>query len=182
MKHEVLIFLAILINIFIIIYYTIGFFSIIYTKVPYIPTPNKHIKHLIKQYPLRNTNSLKIVDLGCGDARSLFLFQEAYPNIKAEGYEINSVPVYLKAKPKIYLTKNKNIQVHNKSFYNEDLSDVNIVYTYLTPTLYEKLLIKLRKTKKEHILISYRFKVPNETPTQIIDIPKSKRKFYIYTI
>jgi hypothetical protein len=86
--------------------------------------------------------------------------------------------------------------MHLQNFLNVDLSEPTIIFNFLTPAVIPNLMQKLiTETHPGQTIISYGFKLPDWTPTQIIDPPPASSheasradqpdqsnasKFYVY--
>lgn len=112
--------------------------GILFSKVPYCPTPNVALDEIIKELKIQ-PNQI-IYDLGCGDGR--FLFAAEKFGAKTFGYEI-SLPSYLRAQ--FYIKKRRlKTKIYFKNFYKANLNNADVVFCFLTKRVIgevEKLLI-----------------------------------------
>ena len=83
------------------------------------------------------------VDCGSGDGR--MLIEAARRGAKATGYDINLFLVWL-SRIKVFLSgQRKRIKIHWRSFYNADLSGVDMVLLYCTDGSMIRLAKKMTK-------------------------------------
>lgn len=149
-----------------------------YTGVPYAPTPRATLLSILKQLDIKNGQIL--YDLGCGDARLLFL-AEAY-DADARGFELSPFSL-LRAYAAKCLKKSK-VKIYYKNFFHHDLSDADVVFCFLVdramPRLEKKLLAELKKGAK---VVSYGFFFPHWKHAQVIE-PSNTSSFptkaYVY--
>ena len=67
-------------------------------RVPFVPTPKKHVKKIIDLYGLKPGQ--KFYDLGCGEGR--FIVEASKRGAKATGFELAPWP-FARAKANIFL-------------------------------------------------------------------------------
>lgn len=125
--------------------------------VPFVPLSKKQLKAVDKNIKLKPDD--KVVDLGCGDARVLRMFEKQ--GVKdLTGYEINFW-AYLLAKIKNKLLKSKS-KVYFKNFKKVDLSKYNVIFCYLLDNYVNSLKEKFDKELKPGTrIISYSFSIKN---------------------
>lgn len=141
--------------------------------VPFISSPSCDLKNICKSADLKKGEI--IYDLGCGKANLLTVASKEF-GAKGIGYEISLWPFvwaylrikFLKADVKIYL----------KNFLKADLSQADVVFCYLFPEIMEKLESKFQSELKSGArVVSHSFKLPNITPSNVIDGKQSKKIF-----
>jgi hypothetical protein len=160
----------------VIILIVIGSLLYGFITVPYVPTP-QHILKEIEKLNLIHDNQT-IVELGSGDASFLRYFARRNV-IKAYGYEI-SPPLVLLSTILAKLPKYKgSIHIQWKSYYDADIVNADIIYTYLLPKALRSLIPLFSQMKEGAQIISYDFRIPGYEPQQTIQIGKTK-KLYIY--
>ena len=125
--------------------------------VPFVPLSKKQLRAVDKNIKLKPND--KVVDLGCGDARVLRMFEKQ--GVKdLTGYEINFW-AYLLAKIKNKLLKSKS-KVYFKNFKKVDLSKYNVIFCYLLDNYVNSLKEKFDKELKPGTrIISYSFSIKN---------------------
>jgi ribosomal protein L11 methylase PrmA len=130
----------------------IVFFLILFAFVPliffwgaiYLPTKKETIKKMIELAKIKPGD--RAVDLGAGDGRLVIALAKA--GAEAHGYEINPFLVFL-AKLNIYRAGLKNKAfIHFKNFWEEDLSDFDIVVVFGISHIMKKLEAKIEKELK----------------------------------
>lgn len=171
--------LALAVLIIIVLY----FFSTIihlWRMVPFVPTTKRATEYMINLAQLKPGE--KVYDLGCGDGRFLI---EAQKHTKTTAYGFENAPFpYLLAKIKQYLAK-ANIQISMKNFFQQNLTDADVIFCYLGPETMQKLKPKLQKEcKKGTRVYSNSFAIHDLKPKKVW--PKNKEHrlpaVYLYTI
>ena len=111
--------------------------------VPFVSLSKKQLRVIDKNIKLKPGD--RVVDLGCGDARVLRMFEKQ--GVKdLTGYEINFW-AYLMAKIKNKLLKSKS-KVYFKNFKKVDLSEYNVIFCYLLDNYINSLKEKFDKELK----------------------------------
>lgn len=117
--------------------------------------------------------SEKVADLGSGDGRISIEF--AKKNAFVEGFELDSLLANLSEELIKKSLLEKNIIIHRKDFWDEDLSRFNIVCIYPMPDIMQALETKLQNEliKGARILLNY-------YPFPTWEYEKSKDNVYLY--
>jgi SAM-dependent methyltransferase len=144
---------------------------------PFRSTEKKVIEDLLKNVKLPKKG--KIYDLGSGTGAAIFLLAE---KVEANfiGIEKNSLLNFY-AKQRLFFKKNKEkISFKNEDIENINLSDANLVYSYLSGKAYQKFGNKFAKEIKKGItFIALRFKF-DHPQFKLQKTIKSKYPIYIY--
>ncbi len=152
--------------------------AILFTKVPFVPTPKRNVKIIIDQLALKPGQIF--YDLGCGDGR--FLIEAQNRGAKAIGFEI-SLWAYLRAKINLLINKSQ-AKIFYKNFYQANLSNASGVFCFLMDTVMPKVEAKLKKELGIGAkIVCYGFPLPSWPPEKIIDLkPKDRKssKIYLY--
>ena len=164
------------------ILWSIGNFK---NKVPFVAASNAVLKDIAKALAIKDDSV--VYDLGCGDGRILIYLSQLNSKAKYIGVENSIFPILL-AKFGSYFSKKKTgnrVEVINKDFFKQDLSNATHVFTYLYPGIMDELLPKFEKEFKPGTkLVSLSFKFANKLPVEEIDLNRSKyklgRKIYVY--
>jgi SAM-dependent methyltransferase len=145
--------------------------------VPFVPTENKVVEKMIEIAELKKGE--KIYDLGCGDGRILEVAMSKAP-VEAIGIEISYIVISL-ARLRSWW-KGSSIKLIRKNFYNQDLSDADIVICYLFPGVMKKLQKKFEKELKPGArVISYSFPMIEWQPSKtLITKEKKPKNFLVY--
>ena len=118
-----------------------------------------------------------VYDLGCGDGTALITAAKEF-GANGTGIEIDPVRFWTS---KLLVRKNglsKNIRILRKNFFNEDISEADIVIVYLVPKTLQKLLPKFKKElKKGTRIVSYVYEM--DLPLKKYD---KRKKLRLYTI
>jgi precorrin-6B methylase 2 len=139
---------------------------------PFVTTPNKIIKEIIKLANIKSNDV--VVDMGSGDGR--ILIEAAKYCKKSIGYEINPYLVLWSKIISRVKKSNHKIFINWKNYMNADLTDASIVVLYgirgFIPALERKLEKELSRGT---LIISYKFKLTN-----FKFIKKTKSNIFIY--
>jgi len=107
---------------------------------PYMGTPKRLIRKALQMTKLKAGE--KVYDLGCGNGRVLVLAAGEF-GAEAIGFEL-SYHHYLLSKLNIFLRGLQGrAKVRWKNLYNENISDADVVFLWLTPKAFRKLEQKL---------------------------------------
>ncbi len=132
---------------------------------PFVPTPMKRVKEMVKLAKLKQGD--RVYDIGCGDGRFVYVAANQY-GANATGYELSPL-VYVLARIMKLIWKSK-AEISFANFKMQDLSDADVIFCYLLPESLKKFEKKLTKmTKPGTKLISYAFEMPNWNLVQRIE-------------
>ncbi|MCO6430519.1 MAG: hypothetical protein J5J00_06630 [Deltaproteobacteria bacterium] len=150
----------------------------LWTRVPYYPTSKRTYRHVLDLIPAEK--EFRVAELGCGFGGLMLYIARHRPLCRIDGYEISPLP-FLISRFRVLLSRQKNITVYPKSFWNADFSVYQLVYAFLSPEPMEELWKKVKsEMKPASIFISNSFQVP-AAPNQEIEIGDRRRcKLLIY--
>lgn len=125
----------------------------------YTRTPQKTVEAILDVLEL--ADNMIVYDLGCGDGR--FLFEaEKRAKISGMGFEINPLPFFLAVITRFF--RRSNVQFRFSNFWDNSVSDANVIFCYLFPDVLVKLKEKLEtELIQETIVISCNFPIENWT-------------------
>lgn len=112
-----------------------------------------------------------LIDLGCGDARSLILAAQKFG---AKGIGIERSPYcFFKSKFNVFLSGQKNIKIlfGNFSKYEKEIKEADVIYVYLLNSalkMIESWIFSLIKPGTK--IVSLAFFFPNHKPKKIIKV------------
>ncbi len=130
--------------------------------VPFVPTPMSVIHDSLTLAKLKGNEV--IYDLGAGDGRLVIEAKRRYPNVQAIGYEL-AIGVWMLAQLRRMWLKSK-AKISMKNFMSQDLSDADVLFTYLSPGFMREMLPKLKAELKPGTkIISHAFVFPDRKPT-----------------
>ena len=117
------------------------------------------------------------IELGCGDGR---VVKHAVQNYKVTGIGVDINPFLIWfCKISSRIQRIQNIKFYSKDVLAVDISQADIIYIFLFPSLVKKLQDKiLHKSKKNAVIISHGFKIAYLSKF-LIDTRKGK-KFATY--
>ena len=160
--------------IFLILISLVAFWQIclIYAQVIGAPTVYANKEAIIEACKLSGLKKGQtIIDLGCGDARSLIIASKEF---EAFGIGIERSPYcYLKSKFNVFLSGQKNIRIlfGDIQKYSKETEKADVVYVYLLNSVLTKiedwLFAKVSPTTK---IVSLAFSFPNHKPDRIIKV------------
>ena len=159
--------------------YTVLFHA--WWRVPYVPTPMSIVRVMVQVANLKPGDT--VMDLGAGDGRLLRTAKKAEPGITAIGYE-GAFFVWWWGKLKNVLSGRTDIRWYRKNFLVEDLSEADVIFTYLTMDTMKKLLGKFRRELRPGTrIVTHAFRLPDIEPTekqQVKGIVGGKSNVYLY--
>lgn len=116
-----------------------------FMAAPFVPTPKKVIRRALEEIKL-DKNEL-LYDLGSGNGRVIIMASKEF-GVRSVGFEL-SFHHYLISKLNIFLNGCiRKATARWKNFLNEDLSEANVIFIWLTPKGNRKLEEKLNKELK----------------------------------
>lgn len=127
--------------------------------------------------------AMKFADLGCGIGGTLGYLADARPDGTFTGIESAPIPMAI-AKLRMLFSRKRNVQLRYADMWGLDLSEFDMVYTFLSPAPMERLFEKVqREMKPGSIFISNSFHVPAVTPTRMVEIAdRRKTKLLVWKI
>lgn len=117
--------------------------------VPFVPTPMFVVKEMIKMADVKS--GYNIYDLGCGDGR-LVIEASKIDNTKCIGVE-NKFDVVLTANFRKFYKNAKMAIIKRADMYKEDISDADVIFTYLLPIAMDKIEDKIVKECKNGVVV-----------------------------
>lgn len=121
-----------------------------------------------------------IYELGAGWGALGIAAAKANPQAQIIGLELSPVPLLI-AKFRAWIGGHKNCSFERADFFERDLSDADVILSYLLIVLLEKLEPKLEKELKPgSTVICNTFAPPNWTPTKTRHVGKMLYDFNIY--
>lgn len=125
--------------------------------VPYVPSPMKIVQEMISLAGVKEGDN--VYDMGCGDGR-VVTETSFIKNTKCVGIEWKK-DVFFTAKVRNFIKKGKAI-IKNGDMYKLDISDADVIFTYLLPHAMDKLENKiLTECKNSVVIVSHGFVFKN---------------------
>ena len=141
---------------------------------PWVPTKKGDVDRLNKLVSLSEGDSF--VELGCGNGRVCRAVLENNPGARVVGVEL-SIAQYLVARLQ---SASKPIRYYFQNVFKHDLSQYDVVYMFLMPETYEKMVPKLEaEVKPGAQVISYVWPIPGWEP-ELVDKKKDALDLYVY--
>jgi len=143
-----------------------------------LSTNNTAIKKILRDIDFSAAN--KFYDLGAGNGKLISHIAKRYPGLECVGIEYNLV-AYCCARLRNVFSRKKVIY-RRGNFFEIDISDANIIYTYLFPNIMNRLEIKFaRELKKGTLVIVNSFPLKSREPKTIIQGKAGALDtFYVY--
>ncbi len=132
---------------------------------PFLPTPTYLIRRAFEEAGLKKGD--KIYDLGSGTGKALIIAEKYFDAVPV-GFELSPI-LYMLSKINILLKRTKKSKIVFGNFYNQDISDADVVFTFLIPRSMKKL--KLKFEKELHYgtkVISYVSEIEGWEPKKIL--------------
>lgn len=116
--------------------------------VPYVPTSMKIVSEMIEMANIKEGDN--VYDMGCGDGR--LVTEASYiKDTKCIGVEWKA-DVVLTAKIRNFFKRSKAI-IKRGDMYKQDITDADIIFTYLLPHAMDRLENKILKECKDSVVI-----------------------------
>lgn len=171
-------------SIFYLILLSVIIFSAILTGysaligAPFLPTPARLIRKVFEEIGLKEGD--KIYDLGSGTGKALVIAEKYFGAIPV-GLELSPV-LYVISKINLFFRGTKKSKVIFGNFYNQNISDADVIFIFLMPRSIEKLRSKFEnELRKGAKVISYAFEMKGWSPKKTIRDGKSQAVF-VYEI
>lgn len=148
--------------------------------VAFVPTPQTVTDAMIDLADL--TSGETLVDLGAGDGRVLARAMERVPGVRAIGYE-GAFGVWLLSRFRAWFSRYRPVMLR-RNFLTEDLSQADVVFTYLSISMMQKLAPKFRsELKKGARVVSHAFSIKGLEPEKVTTVTMpffGVTKVYLY--
>lgn len=124
-------------------------------RVPFVATPKKYLTKIVSilGHELAEKKDLVIYDLGCGTGDFIWAFEEIYGDKikRIVGVEFSPLLIFY-AKIKAHFKKSTAIFLQ-QDFFNVNLSNADLIYLFLVPTVLEQVWQKIIKEGKSGLLV-----------------------------
>jgi len=139
---------------------------------PYAQTPDEVVREMLKLTKIKPNELL--VDLGCGDGDVLVIAASEF-KCRCVGYEIDSVLANAASNKVKELGLENRVKVIHGDLFDADLSDVDVVFLYLTPRMLDSLKGKLeRELRKGVRVVSHDYPIEGWRPKAVKELKKSE--------
>lgn len=127
---------------------------------PYLPTRKKAAEDALDLMALKKSQTM--LELGSGDGRVLRL--AAARGLKVVGYEINPVLVLISLV--VTFKYRKNVRIIWGNYWLKRWPPHDAIYVFLLESYMPKLDARIKRNKKQVMLVSNAFEIPNKKPTK----------------
>jgi hypothetical protein len=123
----------------------------------------------------------RVADLGSGLGGALRAMAEAPRVVEAVGFETAPLPWLIS---RMRFGWHPRIRLRRASFWNERLTDFDVVYAFLSPVPMPRLWAKLvREARRPMLLISNSFAVPDVEPDEVIELDDARgTELFLYRL
>ncbi|MFA6410235.1 MAG: hypothetical protein WCW26_01510 [Candidatus Buchananbacteria bacterium] len=163
---------------FIVIFLILGTLALAgFSAAPWVPLWKKDIRRMLK---LAEVKPGEIVyDLGAGDGRIIIIAASEFGAL-ATGFEFAFLPYFLAWVKIKLLGLSKKAKLKYGSFFTQDLSQADVICTFLSTQAMERLSPKFKKELKPGCrIVSYAFSLPGFEP-KVVDKPEKMATVYVY--
>lgn len=148
---------------------------------PSVPSCGKVKEAMLKDVASvlqKASNTMTVIDLGSGWGTLLLPLAKQFPQHRFVGYELAKLPFLIS---NLRSKKLKNIAFHRMDILKADISDSDIVFLFLLPSMMQKLTNKCQKEmKKDALIYSNRFRLPNVEENTKVSLGSDFESYYIY--
>lgn len=151
----------------------------IWATVPYVPTQQAVLDEAFSMANFEKGD--KFYDLGAGDGRVLIQAKKRFPTITAVGYEC--VPTVWMFGQSYVRWFGRKVDLRYGNFFSKDLSDADVIFTYLFPGVMKKLEKKFeRELKPGTRIVSHAFLFADREPDEhrTVQCGRRRRNLYLY--
>ena len=147
------------------------------SRVPLWLSGERARRALLDQLP--SVEQARFLELGGGFAGPALSVQRARPDWQVDACEWAPLP-FLLGLIRLRLARS-TVRWWRRDFWTIDFADYDCIYAYLSPAPMAKLWAKCeRELAPGSLLISYRFAVPGQTPSKIIELGGDADGLLIY--
>jgi cyclopropane fatty-acyl-phospholipid synthase-like methyltransferase len=116
-----------------------------FLNAPWVPLPRKKVERMLKLADIKPNET--VIDLGSGDARVLIQAAKDY-QAKGIGIELNPFLVWLSRLDILARGLSDRIKIKRDNIYQADISQADVITSYLLLDAMPRLETKLRKEMK----------------------------------
>ena len=173
---QLLILVAFLVLVVGVFLFYLGMLLSIRYEAPFVPSSQKATKVMLEAAKIMPGEI--VYDLGSGDGR--LVRGAARGGAKATGVERSRLLVFFSGLIGA-ITRTPKHTFLRASFYDVDISNADVVFTYLFPNVMAKLKVKFEKELRPGArVVSYAFKVPGWTAKERIEFSPKRPAVYVY--
>jgi hypothetical protein len=149
------------------------------TRVPLYLSSRRTCQHLSAFLPADSTS--RVLDLGCGFGGVLLTLHRLRPDVKLTGLEIAPLPAWI---ARARLRRVPMADVRRADFWQEDFSQYDLVYAFLSPEPMSQLWSKVRREMRPGTLfVSNAFSIDGVNPDLVIPFAGGHRSsLYVWRL
>lgn len=132
--------------------------------IPFVSTPQSAVEKMVEMASIQPGDV--VYDLGCGDGR-IPVFVSSFYGIPSFGIDIDPNRVAESISNASRANVENLVVIRQGDIFEEDLSNVDVVFLYLEPKLNERLLPQLMRMKSGSRIVTYEFPLPDIEPTEV---------------
>lgn len=155
-----------------------------FRAAPWVPTFKRDLARMLDLAEIKPGE--KVIDLGSGDGRLVFLAAEKY-RAQVIGFEISVLPYYISRFKLFFLNRffpsrmEGRAKIKFSDFYTQDFSKADIIVCFLTPMAMKKLSPKFKKELKPGArVVSYCFRIHDQKPAQVSKPHEKANPIFLY--
>jgi hypothetical protein len=141
------------------------------SRVPIFFSSRRAQAALVKLLP--SDRAISFVDVGCGDGRVLARLASSRPESRFEGIE-HALGLWFAARLRCRSLR-KQCKVLHGNLWSRTLTQYDVVYAFLSPTVMERLWDKAQREMRPGTLLVSAYGVPNVSAHEHIEVPDAFR-------
>jgi SAM-dependent methyltransferase len=154
-------------------------------QVPYVPAPRKIIRTMVESSGiLQNQNKeVRVFDLGSGTGKMLFHVARRTPDhVLLYGVEHSSLLHFFAQLRKHFSRYKKRLAFYRADWSDLDIQKADYVFLFLTSSGLRSLLpLFEKKLKKDAVIVSYLFSLPESKMFTKEELPLNKKeRIFVY--
>jgi hypothetical protein len=150
------------------------------SAAPWVPTKKKQRQKLLEGLDIPPGGT--VYDLGCGDGTVLFDVVRKRPDVRAVGYEISLLPLFIGLIRKFLGgTAYRNVSLRFGNFFRKDVGEADALFLFLLEKSYAKLVGKLAcELKDDCVVVTEAWPMPRLTPIKVSAGDRDVMPMYFY--
>lgn len=148
-------------------------------RVPYFPS-KQFVWERVHVF-LQSRHTTNLIDLGSGLGGLVLHLKQKNPALTVIGIELAPLPWLISLLRKVFTRSKAKFIIGDYEALN--FGQYDAVFAYLSPAPMEHLYAKAsREMRKNTLLLSHEFPVPNVKPSYLLDSPTGESTTYVYVL